>query len=712
MADGSSHTDPSPQSNSRSATKPLRVQVAFQGGGARLIGLLPVVEQLLLAEKAGHIEITRVAGTSAGAIAAALLVAETDGEKVRKALAGFDLSRAVRPKVKLPSRREHDQDGDLEPRSPVAPQFGAKPRFGLLGPFVRPLGVARRVWDHRRILWPILRGQTLADAVAIEELILSLLKLGPLESWGTRDITFRELREAPRLRRTGRILRLVSANVVKRRQFAAYSDDASVAAAVLDSARLPFVFGNAHPDHPPPDHFDGGITANLPVEVLEQDDSSDDPEGGISRYGPILAFTFEKTQPPVPTTPWQLAVAFAETAIEEAVRRVTTVGRSHVHVIEIPGLVTNTFDFVEAQRLLAKEDFGKPQRQRVSDELKGLRLPVSREYHSAKAAMRNRISFHAAPRLSSAVLVKIDYPSHSAAREAQDGIHSSLQGNNVVFLPYDESEQFDAVFRRDLAVLGATIYLFPFYLTGMRRSTWGVVPWGTQQALGAVLHRDNKLLEKFERCAWEGQPASAKPWLDELLKYQAGSQCTVLLEDGYIAEEFVPEILRRNLESTAGLTLMLSEHRKTGGLRRIREKLPATKYRGFGSFGPPSLGGQMRDTDVALVDLAFASEAARALGSDASGEALFRSLALPHGLDIPVGIGFTLGAWDLFAKFETWLALAGAAASAFNYADLMPTAVGKPSTDADLGSRVGPISRAGIVIDPTLLEPMGEESDR
>ena len=51
----------------------MKVQVAFQGGGARLALFFPIVEALLEIEREGIIQITGAAGTSAGAIAAALV---------------------------------------------------------------------------------------------------------------------------------------------------------------------------------------------------------------------------------------------------------------------------------------------------------------------------------------------------------------------------------------------------------------------------------------------------------------------------------------------------------------------------------------------------------------------------------------------------------------------------------------------------------------
>jgi predicted acylesterase/phospholipase RssA len=57
---------------------PVRVQFAFQGGGARLALLLPVVQAVRECEREAIIEVTRVAGTSAGAIAAALVAGKAD----------------------------------------------------------------------------------------------------------------------------------------------------------------------------------------------------------------------------------------------------------------------------------------------------------------------------------------------------------------------------------------------------------------------------------------------------------------------------------------------------------------------------------------------------------------------------------------------------------------------------------------------------------
>ena len=53
---------------------PAPIQVVFQGGGAKLCLLMAVAEVLQEYQSAGRIEIRRVAGSSAGAIAAVMLV--------------------------------------------------------------------------------------------------------------------------------------------------------------------------------------------------------------------------------------------------------------------------------------------------------------------------------------------------------------------------------------------------------------------------------------------------------------------------------------------------------------------------------------------------------------------------------------------------------------------------------------------------------------
>lgn len=63
---------------------PQQLQVSFQGGGARFVEMLPAAHALAAAHARQRIAITRVAGSSAGSICAALVACGADFTKVRK----------------------------------------------------------------------------------------------------------------------------------------------------------------------------------------------------------------------------------------------------------------------------------------------------------------------------------------------------------------------------------------------------------------------------------------------------------------------------------------------------------------------------------------------------------------------------------------------------------------------------------------------------
>lgn len=75
---------------------PFKCQLAIQGGGAKIIALLAAMEAVQKLQGERRIQVTRVAGTSAGAIVAALFAAECDMADVRNGLVqtfGADVNR-------------------------------------------------------------------------------------------------------------------------------------------------------------------------------------------------------------------------------------------------------------------------------------------------------------------------------------------------------------------------------------------------------------------------------------------------------------------------------------------------------------------------------------------------------------------------------------------------------------------------------------------
>ena len=60
------------------------IQVAFQGGGARLLAMLPIAHAISDVNKAGRVSVVGLSGTSAGAACAALVAAGADFHLLRK----------------------------------------------------------------------------------------------------------------------------------------------------------------------------------------------------------------------------------------------------------------------------------------------------------------------------------------------------------------------------------------------------------------------------------------------------------------------------------------------------------------------------------------------------------------------------------------------------------------------------------------------------
>jgi predicted acylesterase/phospholipase RssA len=72
--------------------KPLRVQLALQGGGARIFALVAALETFHKDfVETGKLQVTRISGTSAGAIVGGLYAAGVDINVIRTSLSSFPL---------------------------------------------------------------------------------------------------------------------------------------------------------------------------------------------------------------------------------------------------------------------------------------------------------------------------------------------------------------------------------------------------------------------------------------------------------------------------------------------------------------------------------------------------------------------------------------------------------------------------------------------
>jgi predicted acylesterase/phospholipase RssA len=208
------------------------VQVAFQGGGAKLVNLLAVAEVLESAHDGGEITITRVAGTSAGAIVACLLASGTGIRGAKQALQTNEMEIAA---AKL-SR--------INPILALLQTLRGRP-FKSMDPII--------AWLRKR-----LQGDSVQPVRLCVSEVSAMRKVNPME------------------------LLIVSSDLMRRGSRSAPGDDDAVQA-VADSSGVPFLFrtwrGAGYRN------VDGGLCSNLPVDFLLDK---------VHKDGEVLAISFKQ----------------------------------------------------------------------------------------------------------------------------------------------------------------------------------------------------------------------------------------------------------------------------------------------------------------------------------------------------------------------------------------------------------------------------------
>lgn len=283
----------------------MKIQFAFQGGGARLAILLPVVDALQQLERDGVVQITRVAGTSAGAIAAVLLAKNANMRAVQLKVAEVAKDRARLERVFPPI---------------ASASIMNKVRYATkLLAFNKPLG------DDREL----------------SKLIEEVLEAAGLEHG--IHVGQRDARDKPCF--------LVSADVSRYERIEAGQEE-TVVRAIMESAALPFLFRTTG------DRIDGGILDNLPVEALLTPESPDNEHGNIV----AVAFAEEAYASPV-----RSALGLAGRLLDTMITYRTKSTRRLLgaeNVMELPtdvgGIVVESFDvdafvrFVQDQNAVAR----------------------------------------------------------------------------------------------------------------------------------------------------------------------------------------------------------------------------------------------------------------------------------------------------------------------------------------------------------------------
>ena len=227
---------------------PKPLQIAVQGGGAKIFSLLAAMQAIQGYQRQGKIRVTRIAGTSAGALAACLFGAGIDlanfRQELRVGLASRIVTRFTPPGF-----------------SQYAALFWGRPFWST-----NPL---------RNDLKDIFKRHTNKEALQIKDLKPEIL------------ITHTKLNS-----RRG--------DVHSHADFV--EDD------LFDSAGIPFCFRTWK--EPNANIVDGGISENLPVEVLARHGKPED--------GRVIALSFEPNLPEAPRNIWQFSIALLDAAIDSS----------------------------------------------------------------------------------------------------------------------------------------------------------------------------------------------------------------------------------------------------------------------------------------------------------------------------------------------------------------------------------------------------------
>ena len=209
----------------------VKTRVAFQGGGARLADLLPIVSALQKAAIAKEISITHVSGTSAGSIAAAMLATSTDAQQfitqvtsLRNSLIGMLLGRGVLSRL-------------------------TKSRAG--------------------IITTILRGKSVSNKGALKKTIFDLFQKSNPKLTIDMELSSLDI--------DGFSATVTDITSCQGTRFSkAETPDEKLFDVIANSCAVPFVFKSLADlkDNPPDTFVDGGVIQNFPVDSLLDDADS------------------------------------------------------------------------------------------------------------------------------------------------------------------------------------------------------------------------------------------------------------------------------------------------------------------------------------------------------------------------------------------------------------------------------------------------------
>lgn len=275
---------------------PLKMQLAIQGGGAKIVALMAAMEAIDQLQTDGILRVTRIAGTSAGALVGAIYAA------------GPGMMKEARIRLQAVSSQD------------IARMFPS------------PFSPGNSLRLIKLLLW----GHPFWRTGDIEAFLDRVLRNG--------NSKFERINQfcAPSARNI--VLKIVSTNLSSAIKWT-HEGDEPLIPSLMNSAGLPYCFRTWSKSGSPV-IVDGGICENLPSDELQQ------PKD-IEEFGKVVGITFSAPKQPAIDNAKRFSVALLEAAMQNSMQRAKQ-RLGDGYIFEIPTNI-GTFEFQKALECVKEE---------------------------------------------------------------------------------------------------------------------------------------------------------------------------------------------------------------------------------------------------------------------------------------------------------------------------------------------------------------------
>jgi predicted acylesterase/phospholipase RssA len=583
----------------------IRIRLALEGGGARIFAHVAALEALtdaLVEFESKHgvkVEVSAIAGTSAGAVAGTLFAAGVRAKHFGEVLTRNDVY------TKLTHFRYT--------KSTLAWRIFTR----------RPL---LDVHLYQRLLEALLRAATSRKALLYSEL--------PVPVYA------------------------IAASVMQPREHVYGEDkDENIVEGMLASSNLPLVFFN-YKEIGPSQRLDGSVFCNLPVDHLQRFESSRGgpilafvfkdipffriPKGVFEYIFGIIATNMQSS-----TRQLKIRNPTNVRLIELECDDVGTFDFKKAYDALKTPLTSPSFGRVKAAATVRIRAILND----LLDEMQHTHSETAKELQYA-AVQTDRLDYCAPspPRDGTNTrftLVKLPYTGIHEVEALQGSLpelctkHFGTSFKVEEYTPDTSNERFDAIQRPELAISNEVIYAFPFLLSAMRRAIWGVIPYAWHRAIGLVLSKKFPEAAVFvERSDTNSTPFASKQdswWMPHLFWRLDEQDGRLYAPRGYLADELLPLMVRMN--ATDDLQRRFLKHRVA--IEGVRQRATAVSEWHIA----PDINERILNGNSALLfDLADLDTVAAKFGEEV------HVLRFGHRMQIPAGIGYSLPFTKLMAQ--------------------------------------------------------------